>query len=123
GASLRDVARADRLDELGFELPLAGGDSPSGWVTLAVVARLLREHLDPADPLAGYADRLGDAGLRARVRGYLTGSLDLVVRVPGPRFAVCDYKTNWLAPPGEELTTWHHRPEALVAEMHPRHYG
>ena len=42
-----------------------------------------------------------DAGLRQRVRGYLTGSLDLVVRAPAtasrPRFAVLDYKTNWLA--------------------------
>ncbi len=34
------------------------------------------------DPLGGYADRLGDAGLRQNVRGYLTGSLDLVVRIP-----------------------------------------
>ena len=26
-------------------------------------------------------------------------------------FLVVDYKTNWLAPPGEELTAWHHRPD------------
>ena len=34
----------------------------------------------------------------ASLRGYLTGSIDLVVRLPGgaPRFAVVDYKTNWL---------------------------
>ena len=30
GLRLRDVARADRLDELEFELPLAGGDEPTG---------------------------------------------------------------------------------------------
>ena len=28
----------DRLDELGFELPLAGGDRPSGWLTLQRIA-------------------------------------------------------------------------------------
>ncbi len=29
GVRLRDVARRDRLDELEFELPLAGGDAPA----------------------------------------------------------------------------------------------
>jgi exodeoxyribonuclease V beta subunit len=40
-----------------------------------------------------------------------------------PRFALLDYKTNWLAPPGEDLTAWHHRPSALGAEMQRAHYG
>ena len=100
GGALRDVARADRLDELEFELPLAGGDRPDGWLTLSLIADVLREHLPADDPMAGYAERLADPVLRQNVRGYLTGSLDLVVRVGGreaPRFAVLDYKTNWLA--------------------------
>ena len=76
----------------------------------------------------GYAARLDDPALRTSVRGYLTGSIDLVLRVPGtdgatPRYAIADYKTNWLAPPGEELTAWHHRPSALASEMRHRHYG
>jgi exodeoxyribonuclease V beta subunit len=124
---LRDFARADRLDELEFELPLAGGDDPTGRLTLSAIADVLREHLPADDPLAGYADRLGDPRLRRDARGYLTGSLDLVVRLPGgngnARFAVLDYKTNWLAASGEELTAWHHRPEALAAEMQRNHYG
>jgi exodeoxyribonuclease V beta subunit len=128
GASrLRDVRRPDRLDELQFELPLAGGDEPTGRLTLGAIAAVLREHLAAGDPLQGYADRLEDPALRHNVRGYLTGSLDLVVRVPGregtPRFAIIDYKTNWLGPPGEELTAWHHRPEALAREMQRSHYG
>ena len=45
------------------------------------------------------------------------------MRAPASRFAVVDYKTNWLAPPGEELTAWHHRPAALAAEMQHAHYG
>ncbi len=40
-----------------------------------------------------------------------------------PRFAVVDYKTNWLGVPGEELTAWHHRPAALLAEMERAHYA
>jgi len=123
---LRDVGRADRLDELAFELPLAGGDRPTGWLTLELISSVLREHLAPDDPLAGYAARLEDRSLRQTVRGYLTGSLDLVVRMPGPgasRFAVIDYKTNRLAGPDEPLTTWHYSRSALAAEMQRRHYG
>ena len=127
GLRLCDVARADRLDELVFELPLAGGDAPSGGgLEPAQIAPLLREHLSPGDPLASYAGRLADPALRGGVRGYLTGTIDLVVRahVDGEqRFAIVDYKTNWLAPPGEELSAWHHRPSALAVEMQRYHYG
>ena len=124
GRALRDVARADRLDELDFELPLVGGDDPSGpALTLSAIAEALRSHSEPGDPLAGYAERLLDPRLRSSVRGYLAGSIDLVLRLGGDRFAVVDYKTNWLAPPGEELTAWHHRPAALRAEMTHSHYG
>ncbi len=127
GARLCDIARADRLDELDFELPLAGGDEPTGRLTLAAIAALLREHLPAADPLHGYAARLDDPALRQSVRGYLTGSIDLILRVRadggGARYAIADYKTNWLAGPAEELTAWHHRPAALAAEMRHRHYG
>jgi exodeoxyribonuclease V beta subunit len=134
GIALRDLARADRLDELSFELPLAGGEHPRGWVTLDRVAAVLRDHLGRGDPLAGYAARLGDPFLRRTVRGYLTGSLDLVARIPGARpdgggtpgpdrFAVLDYKTNWLGEPGEPLTAYHYRADALHAEMYRHHYA
>ncbi len=126
GRRLRDFSRADRLDELVFELPLAGGEHPDGWLNLRSIAALLREWVGPGDPLAGYAERLAEPSLRQSVRGYLTGTLDLVVRIAGadgPRFAVLDYKTNWLAGPDEQLTAWHYRPEALRAEMYRRHYA
>jgi exodeoxyribonuclease V beta subunit len=121
GRRLRDVTRPDRLDELGFELPLAGGDEPVGRVTPGAIGAVLRAHLAPGDPLAGYADRLEDPELRSSVRGYLTGSIDLVLRA-GDRFAVVDYKTNWLGAPGEELRAAHYRPAALAAEMERAHY-
>ncbi len=125
GISLKDVRRADRLDELSFELPLAGGDRPTGSVGIDDIALLVERHLDPAGPLQGYATRLRSPGLESRLRGYLTGSLDLVVRVgegPGSRFFVADYKTNRLARSGEPLTAWHYRAEALDAEMQQAHY-
>jgi exodeoxyribonuclease V beta subunit len=127
GRRLRDVARTDRLDELAFELPLVGGDAPTGELTLAAIAAVLREHLEPGDPLAGYADRLTDPILRSSLRGYLTGTIDLVARgaesAGAAPFTVIDYKTNRLAAAGEPLTAWHHRPEALAEEMQRSHYG
>ena len=58
-----------------------------------------REHLGPENELGGYAARLADPVLRESARGFLTGSLDLVLRLPGGRFAIADHKTNWLAAP------------------------
>jgi exodeoxyribonuclease V beta subunit len=40
----------------------------------------------------------------------------------GPRFAIVDYKTNWLGTPGEDLSLWHYRPGAVAAEMERAHY-
>jgi exodeoxyribonuclease V beta subunit len=119
---LRDLRREDRLDELQFELPIAGGDDPVGQLTVAGLASVLRERLEPSDPLFGYAERLDDPALRSAVRGYLTGSIDLVLRI-GARFAIVDYKTNWLGPPEVDLLLWHYRPDALKAEMLRAHYG
>ncbi len=123
---LRDIGRADRLDELTFELPLVGGDEPTAELTLDAVATLLDAHLGPDDVLAGYAARLRDPGLGQDLRGFLTGSLDAVLRVRTadgtPRFVVVDYKTNWLGGDGEELSAWHYRPSALAEAMQRAHY-
>jgi exodeoxyribonuclease V beta subunit len=125
-ASLADIGRGDRLDELVFELPLAGGSAPrAAALRLDAVAALLRAHLPSGDPLAGYPDRL-DALAAAPdapdVRGYLTGSIDLVLRRDG-RFVVVDYKTNWLGTaPDDEVTAWHYRPAALAVAMQAGHY-
>ncbi len=119
---LRDVARSDRLDEMSFELPLAGGDRPSGALSVIDIAGVLGATLAPGDPLSGYVTRLADPALDADLRGYLTGSLDLVLRLPGERFVVVDYKTNRLAPPDETVTAWHYRPAALTAQMEAAHY-
>jgi exodeoxyribonuclease V beta subunit len=122
---LRDLGRADRLDELEFELPLAGGDEVTGSVTLGAIAALLREHLHASDPVAAYASRLEDPLLRGELRGYLTGSIDLVARVHEngrPRYVIVDYKTNRLAGGPQELSAWDYRPAALLGEMLRSHY-
>jgi exodeoxyribonuclease V beta subunit len=120
---LADIAATDRLDELEFELPLVGGDVPSGHLTLNAVADLLRAHVPRGTPLHGYADRLRDERLQRDLRGYLTGSIDAVLRLPGDRFAIVDYKTNRLGGLDEQLTAWHYRPAALEAAMQDSHYG
>ena len=55
------------------------------------------------------------------LRGYLTGSVDVVLRV-GDRYLVVDYKTNWLGAPDAELTAADYRPRALVAAMQHSSY-
>ena len=79
----------------GFELPLAGGDEPVGRVTPGAIGAVLRAHLPPGDPLAATPIGSTIPSCASSVRGYLTGSIDLVLRA-GERFAVVDYKTNWL---------------------------
>ncbi len=122
GIRLRDIARADRLDELTFEIPLVGGDEPAATLHVTALAELLEAHLPPDDPVARYAPHLRDPALGAALRGYLTGSLDLVFRLPGERYLLADYKTNKLSSPEETLTSWHYRPDALQAEMCAAHY-
>jgi exodeoxyribonuclease V beta subunit len=128
GLRLRDFPAKERLTELGFELPLCGGDRPGRRLVLGSLGPLVRGHLtaaQPADPLAPYADRLGEPLLRDQsLRGFLNGSLDAVLRVRaadgGPRYVVVDYKTNWLssAPPGSgNLTAADYTPARLTEAM------
>jgi len=119
---LCDIPRRDRLDELGFEIPLVGGELPTASLHVSTLADLLEQHLDPDDPVARYAHRLRDPTLQGVLRGYLTGSLDLVFRLPDHRFYLADYKTNRLTAPDEALTAWHYRPDAIHDEMVAAHY-
>jgi exodeoxyribonuclease V beta subunit len=124
GRALRDVPPRDRLNELDFELPL--DPRRAGTATVGGIAEVLRAHLSPDDPLAGYADALAGAGLGGQLRGFLTGSIDLVVRVPGPdgqpRYLVADHKTNRLGTPGQPLTVGDYVPAALADAMIRAHY-
>ncbi len=122
GATLREIPLTDRLREMDFELPLAGGDvrGRAPDVRLGDLAPLLRRHLPADDPVGAYADALVGDLAEQSLRGYLTGSVDVVLRVAsdaGPRYLVVDYKTNWLGPLDEPLTAHSYRPEALADAM------
>jgi exodeoxyribonuclease V beta subunit len=131
GLSLVDIPLRDRLCELDFEFPLTGGDRRAEvrgdrtGVRLGDLAGLLRSHLPDDDPLASYADQLvGPLGDQA-LRGYLSGSLDIVLRVPddsGHRFVVVDYKTNLLGEPGKPLTSADYGRSEMAAAMLHSHY-
>ncbi|WP_431238061.1 exodeoxyribonuclease V subunit beta [Mycolicibacterium aichiense] len=102
GLTLRQIGMRDRLCEMDFEFPLAGGDLTAvrPEIRLADVGRLLGDHLPTDDPLSPYVERLSSGALGAQsLRGYLSGSVDAVLRIPdgaGHRYLVVDYKTNWL---------------------------
>ncbi|GAA2588753.1 exodeoxyribonuclease V subunit beta [Winogradskya consettensis] len=121
--SLTGFSPADRLAELDFELPLDGGDLPRSGppVTLGLFGDSLARHLPADDPLHGYAQQLREPSLSSqRLRGYLTGSIDAVLRLPGPRYLVVDYKSNWLG--GAPLTAYAYRSSALAEAMIAAHY-
>jgi exodeoxyribonuclease V beta subunit len=128
GRRLCDISTSDRLPELTFELPLAGGDHPTKELTLGSLGPLLRRHLRPGDLLLEYAGALEHPLLRGEtLRGYLNGSIDAVLRVPGPhggsRYLLVDYKTNWLG--GEEpgrLLVSDYTPQRMARAMMEAHY-
>ncbi|WP_433665394.1 UvrD-helicase domain-containing protein [Nocardia sp. CA-128927] len=121
--SLADISTRDRLNELEFELPLAGGDTPSAEsATLRQIADLLRTHLPSDDDLFVYADHLATLD-DIPLRGYLTGSIDAVLRVTDgadTRFVIVDYKTNRLGT--GDLTVEHYTRDRMAAEMLRSHY-
>ncbi|PUA82918.1 UvrD-helicase domain-containing protein [Nocardioides currus] len=119
--TLLDLRLPDRLRELDFELPLAGGDVadyPTTAVRLGDLAPVLRRHLPAGDPVLSYAETLDhDADLADQpLRGYLTGSIDVVLRV-GDRFLTVDYKTNWLGDLDAPLSAHDYRPAVLDEAM------
>jgi exodeoxyribonuclease V beta subunit len=119
--TLTDVPRGQRLDELDFDLPLAGGYAAGERaITLGAIAEVLHAHAGDDAATAAAAERLR-ARSGAGVRGFLTGSIDLVFRADG-RFLVADYKSNWvgdrgLADGGESSTVDHYHPARLADVM------
>jgi exodeoxyribonuclease V beta subunit len=111
---LASIGPRDRLAELDFELPLA-----EPGFTLNAVGDLMAKHLPPEDPLREYSDLVrGVSG--SAFRGYLTGSIDSVLRTPEGRYAVVDYKTNRISPGDRMVEDF--QTEAMAAEMMVAHY-
>lgn len=123
--TLRQIGRRDRLRELDFEFPLAGGDLRQAVreVRLRDVGSLAVALLPSDDVLAPYAERLRGGALGGQtLRGYLSGSVDAVLRIPhgtDRRYLIVDYKTNWLGEPGGPLTAADYaRPRLIEAMLH-----
>lgn len=130
GFALRDVALADRLDELAFDLRLGAGtafrrgdargkgalDRCDGSVDPRAVYDAILGSEDARRPAfaawAAHLDARRREGLPLveSVAGILTGSIDLVLRVRGAadRFFVVDYKTNRIddSSPGAYTSPW-----------------
>ena len=86
----------------------------------------MASRLDRGDPLLPWADRLASGMIDLELGGFLTGSIDLVLRVPGPdggpRFSVVDYKTNRVSPSGSPVALDDFHPDALAVAMAHHHY-
>jgi len=126
--SLSDVSRNDRLDELRFELPLGDHTAPHPNAALAAdkLMTVVRSHLDHNDPMARWAQGFGSRAQTVRLGGYLTGSIDLVLRHRHngtTRFSAIDYKTNRLSAPGASapLSAYDPRrlPDAMASHDYP----
>ena len=111
----------DRLAELDFELPLGPADEVASGegTTLGRLADLLELHLPESDSLRGYAEHLRAVPGR-RLRGFLTGSIDSVLRTPDGRYVIVDYKTNRILP--GDLVVEDFDAEAMAGEMIAAHY-
>ncbi len=92
---LRDVPRSDRMNEVSFLFPVAGGLlGRCEAVSPEDLARAFERH---GGALGGrFAASVRDLPAPS-VRGFLSGQMDLVFRV-GSRWYLADYKSNDLGP-------------------------
>jgi exodeoxyribonuclease V beta subunit len=120
---LTDIDAGDRLNEISFDLCLGeAGRIP----TMTDIGRLMATHLEPGDPLRGWATDLADGVIDMSLAGHLTGSIDLVIRIHddqgGGRFVVADYKTNALTKYGHIASPDDYRPPRLAEAMADHDY-
>ncbi|NMO00336.1 UvrD-helicase domain-containing protein [Gordonia sp. TBRC 11910] len=114
-ATLWDVSPRDRLSEMDFEIPLS---DTGGGFSLGQVADLLDRHLAVDDPLRSFADVVRTVN-DDRFHGYLTGSIDSVLRTD-VGYVVVDYKTNRLMP--GDLVVEDFTQETMAQEMIRENY-
>lgn len=128
---LAELPPGQRLNEMGFDLPLAvaraGTPGPGGSVqpliTTAGLAQVFANH--PGGLFgATYGRELERLSIASR--GFLTGSMDLVCCVAG-RWWVLDWKSNWIGERGPDgqpgaCGPLHYSQAAMVSQMVHHHY-
>ena len=125
GLTLRQIGLADRLRELDFEFPLAGGDlrDAAPDIRLADVGRAgavasagRRSAGGLCRPVDGRrAGRAVADGVSQRVGGRRAADS----RRAGHRYVVVDFKTNWLGDSNRPLTAADYdRPRLVEAMLH-----
>jgi exodeoxyribonuclease V beta subunit len=117
GWPLTGLAAGDRLNEVSFDLRLAGG---ARRPSLRGIGALTAAHLTADDPMASWAIAVAEGAPTLDLVGYLTGSIDLVARVhteDGDRYVVADYKTNQLTRRGSVPEASDYGPRSLAAAM------
>ncbi len=120
---LADIHYDDRLDEMQFDLALRG--AASSPATLPLLSDIIVAHLDPDDAdddvIRAWALGLRDPARTVRFAGFLTGSIDLLFRVPTSdgdlKYVVADYKSNKVARWPEQMTPEVYQRERLGHEM------
>ena len=116
---LAQIGMDNRLAEMSFELPLSHTDRAA---TIDSLAGILTQHLPDDDPLAGYPEYLRTCDVDPRaLRGFLTGSIDAVLRIDG-RYLIVDYKTNRLGTRDAPLTLRNYTLPAMATAMISSHY-
>ena len=109
------ISRDQRLDELGFVFPVAGGLSRDGeHVTPARLAAVFANHASDPVP-SDYAARLETLAFRP-LQGFLGGFIDLTFEWQG-RYYLADYKSNFL---GATFGAYAH--EHMQRAMAEHHY-
>jgi exodeoxyribonuclease V beta subunit len=121
GLRLADLLVTDRLAELEFDLPLA-----DGRISVSSLGEVLLATLSSDDPVRPYAQALIEGRFDVDLAGYLQGSIDAVLRVPGTgkdhRYVVVDYKSNRLHERGAAQPLDAYHPDLLVGAMAEHDY-
>lgn len=125
-ATLTSITASNRLNEMSFEMGLAGIDDK---VTVSVIGEVLADALSRSgradDILMPYARELASDAFRIPMFGLMNGSIDTLIRVTGggvPRLYVTDWKSNRLDEDGADTLIECYDREAMMREMEHHHY-
>ena len=123
GATLADIPVGRRQTELNFEMPM--GQRSAAITHCDALATLFDDQrfVPTGDPLAGYGAELNRTAAADRaLRGFLTGSIDLVAQLPNGQVLLADYKTNKLGRYDQPNLVTNYDQAAMAAAMRANHY-